>query len=86
VLSIYQTKDNRWRDFFNPLPSSPYGLRRDKGGVSLRPVGPTASPSRRLLRVGDRREGRRKGFFCGSGFQPRSYDFNDLNDLNDHDL
>ena len=26
---------------------------------------------------------RRQGFSCGSGFQPRSYDFNDSNKFND---
>ncbi len=34
---------------------------RKKSEVSLRPVGPTASPSRRLSRVGDRREDRGQG-------------------------
>jgi len=28
-------------------------------------------------------EERRKGFSCGSGFQPRPYDFNGLNEFND---
>jgi hypothetical protein len=28
-------------------------------------------------------EVRREGFFCGNGFQPRFYDFNDSNEFND---
>jgi len=36
------------------------------------------------LEVGGRKsEVRRQGFSCGSGFQPRSYDFNDSNEFND---
>ena len=36
------------------------------------------------LEVGGRKsEVRREGLSCGSGFQPRSYDFNDSNEFND---
>ena len=39
---------------------------------------------RQSLEVGGRKsEVRRQGFSCGSGFQPRSYDFNDSNEFND---
>ncbi len=32
---------------------------------------------------GRKSEVRREGFSCGSGFQPRSYDFNDSNEFDD---
>jgi hypothetical protein len=32
---------------------------------------------------GQKTEVRGKGFFCGSGFQPRSYNLNDFNEFND---